>query len=217
MYPVKFNLIAVLSCLACSHVNAANIQAKVIDSHGKIVKDAIVSVMPVNKNNLPKQTELHQAVDQVDKEFTPYVNPVIVNTEVLFPNRDDIRHHVYSFSPAKNFELPLYSGDEAPPVLFDKPGVVTLGCNIHDWMIGYIYVSETPYFTKTTQSGTVTIEVPTDEYNVTVWHPDMIGSEISTMKHVNLNKSETANIEWKLTLKKPFRIPRAATGKGFGY
>ncbi len=77
---------------------------------------------------------------------------------VQFPNKDNIRHHVYSFSAARKFELPLYSGTPAQPVLFDKVGVVKLGCNIHDWMIGYIYVTETPYFGKSNAEGRVDMD-----------------------------------------------------------
>ena len=92
-------------------------------------------------------------VDQVDKQFVPKVQAVLVGTPVTFPNNDNVRHQVYSFSPAKRFELPLYAGVPAQPIVFDKPGVVVLGCNIHDWMVGYIYVSESPYFAKTGKDG----------------------------------------------------------------
>ena len=86
-----------------------------------------------------------EIVDQINLEFVPHVKPVVVGSPVYFPNKDDVRHHVYSFSPAKRFELPLYSGTPAAPVVFDRPGIVAIGCNIHDWMLGYIYVAETPY------------------------------------------------------------------------
>ena len=85
-----------------------------------------------------------EIVDQINLEFVPHVKPVVVGSPVYFPNKDDVRHHVYSFSPAKRFELPLYSGTPAAPVVFDRPGIVAIGCNIHDWMLGYIYVAETP-------------------------------------------------------------------------
>jgi hypothetical protein len=137
---------------------------------------------------------------------------------VSFPNKDNIRHQVYSFSPAKKFELPLYSGTTAPPVLFDKPGVVILGCNIHDWMIGYIYVSATPFFAKTGPDGRVDIRnIPAGDYLVRVWHPRLIATEESTTHKLNLSATESADVAWKLTLKAPFKWPRAAHGTGFGY
>ena len=93
------------------------------------------------------------AIAQVDREFVPYMTVLQTGTTVTFPNRDPIQHHVYSFSPAKSFEIKLYSGKSPSEILFDKPGVVTLGCNIHDWMIGYMLVVSTPYFAKTDAGG----------------------------------------------------------------
>ena len=84
----------------------------------------------------PSPTERTAAMDQVHKQFVPHVLPVVVGTAVTFPNHDQIHHHVYSFSRAKTFEMPLYKGENAPPVAFDQPGAVKIGCNIHDWMDG---------------------------------------------------------------------------------
>jgi hypothetical protein len=101
--------------------------------------------------------------------------------------------------------------------LFDKPGVVVLGCNIHDWMIGFIYVSETPLFGKTDASGKMTIDdLPEGEYSVRVWHPRMDAAEESTIRHLVLKASGASDIEWKLSLKADFRIPRV-NAKGGGY
>ena len=110
------------------------------------------------------------------------------------------------------------AGTSAPPVLFDKPGVVVLGCNIHDWMIGYIYVSETSLFGKSEKDGKVLIdELPAGEYTVRVWHPRMEAAEESTRRHITLNGNGAANVEWRLALKPAFRIPRASGGKGAAY
>ncbi len=118
------------------------VEAMVTDDKGKPIEDAVVSLMSLGT---PPAAPLATAaiMDQHDKEFVPYVLPVYVGTRVTFPNRDNIRHHVYSFSSAKKFELPLYIGTPAAPVVFDKPGVIALGCNIHDWMLAYIYVLTT--------------------------------------------------------------------------
>jgi plastocyanin len=158
------------------------------------------------------------AIDQVDKQFVPYVKPVFVGSTVRFPNSDHIRHQVYSFSPAKKFELPLYGGSNAPPVVFDKPGVVVLGCNIHDWMVGYIYVSETPFFAKTAAAGTATIgELPPGEYTVRVWHPSMEQSEATTARRVTLNADAPSSVEWDLNLKPQLRVPRVSGAASPGY
>src|SRR6478736_7443487 len=115
------------------------ITATVVDDQGKPVADAVVVAVPAD-GGIRLPTRRDAVVDQVDKEFTPRVNAILVGTPVIFPNHDNVRHHVYSFSPAKRFELPLYAGVPAQPVVFDTAGVVVLGCNIHDWMVGYIYV-----------------------------------------------------------------------------
>ncbi|MCU7554319.1 methylamine utilization protein [Alteromonas sp. ASW11-19] len=110
-------------------------------------------------------------MDQVGKQFLPEVLVVPQGTEVLFPNSDNIRHHVYSFSEAKTFEIKLYSGKPTEPVSFDTPGVVILGCNIHDQMIGYIYVSDGNGVGKTDDNGELT--VPDNVEAVTVWHKNL--------------------------------------------
>ena len=157
-------------------------------------------------------------VDQIDKEFMPYVKPIRVGSQVKFPNKDDIRHHVYSFSPARKFELPLYRGTPAQPVLFDKPGIVKLGCNIHDWMIGYIYVTETPYFGKTAREGRVDLDdLPPGRYRAHVWHPRMGGSEGATLRLVQVHDAAPSAVEWRLKLKPEFRPRRVPLPGEPGY
>jgi len=95
---------------------------------------------------------------------------------VRFPNGDDVRHHVYSFSPAKKFELRLYHGMTAEPVLFDKPGTVVLGCNIHDSMVAYIYVVESDYFAVANAQGNISLTAPAGKYQLQIYHPQMSGN-----------------------------------------
>ena len=111
-------------------------------------------------------------MDQKNRMFIPHVLPIQTGTSVVFPNSDDIRHQVYSFSPAKTFQLPLYQGTPTSPILFDKPGVVTLGCNIHDRMSAYIVVVDTPHFATTTADQPAMLaDLPADSYEVHVWTP----------------------------------------------
>lgn len=190
---------------------AAEIHAKITDESGKPLEDAVVIAKPVSASSAVAPAKSgDNIVDQIDKDFVPYVKPVLVGSLVHFPNKDNIRHHVYSFSAAKKFELPLYSGTSAPPVLFDKPGVVVLGCNIHDWMIGYIYVSESPYFAKTGKDGSLAItDLPAGSYSVRVWHPRMKDSEDSTVRHTVLAGNGTADLDWQLKLNPDTRVRRA--------
>ena len=107
---------------------------------------------------------------QAGKQFVPTVIVVPVGTSVTFPNRDTVRHHVYSFSAIKKFELKLYIGTPANPVVFDQPGIAVLGCNIHDQMVGWIVVVETPYYAMTGADGRAVIDAPPGNYRLRSWH-----------------------------------------------
>src|ERR1700688_80362 len=197
---------------------AAELRILVKDHHGKLVADAVVLATPLDPKSALRTKPPPDAVDQVDKQFVPYVKTVLVGSKVRFPNSDHIRHQVYSFSPTKKFELPLYGGTDAPPVVFDKPGVVVLGCNIHDWMVGYIYVSETPFFAKTEAAGSATIDdMPPGEYTVRVWHPSMDHGEEATARRVTLSADGSANLEWEVGLKPALRVPRMSGAASPGY
>ena len=141
------------------------------DPAGQPVTDAVVFAMPASGPSEARGRKL-AAIEQVDREFVPYVSVIQSGTAVTFPNRDPILHHVYSFSPARTFEIKLYTGKSPSEILFDKPGVITLGCNIHDWMIGHILVVSTPYFAKTDARGHAAIrEIPNGAYELRAWHP----------------------------------------------
>ena len=210
-------LAAIVVGAGAAHAHASEIAARVTDSRGKPVVDAVVVAVPADAN-ARTGTRPHEAVvDQVDKEFVPRVMAIFVGTSVTFPNHDDVRHHVYSFSAAKRFELPLYSGVPAKPVVFDKPGVVVLGCNIHDWMIGYIYVSESPYFAKTASDGKAVIsDLPPRTYVVRVWHPEQDEAEDTTRKNVDTSRAAHIDITWQLGLQPKVKVRRAPTGERGG-
>jgi plastocyanin len=189
----------------------AELRAVITDQHGRALADAVIVATPLDPKAALHAKPPPDAVDQVDKQFVPYVKAIYVGSKVKFPNRDNIRHQVYSFSQAKKFELPLYAGTDAPPISFDKPGVVVLGCNIHDWMIGYIYVAETPFFAKTEASGSTNLsELPRGDYAVRVWHPNMERPEEETIKRVSLNSDGVTTVEWQLAVKPTPRIPRVS-------
>lgn len=153
---------------------AASLQGDVVDAKGAPLANAVVTLQgPATGAAAPGKA----VMDQQEMRFVPSVLAVRTGTAVTFPNRDDIRHQVYSFSPAKRFELRLYQGTPSAPVVFDKPGLVVLGCNIHDWMVGYIYVTDDPWFAVSDAQGKVSFDnLPTGDYRVTLWHsalPDM--------------------------------------------
>ena len=197
---------------------AAELLALVKDHHGKPVSDAVVLATPLDPKSALRAKPQTVVIDQVDKQFVPYVKAVFVGWKVRFPNSDNIRHQVYSFSPAKRFELPLYGGQDAESVLFDQPGVVVLGCNIHDWMVAYVYVSETPYFTQTAAAGTAAIEdLPPGDYTVRVWHPGMERGEETTARLITVSADAPVRVEWDLGLKPALRVPRVSSATSAGY
>ncbi|MBI3574184.1 MAG: hypothetical protein HY083_00745 [Gammaproteobacteria bacterium] len=200
-HPATGTLIAAAFLLVAPPAAAADLTAHVKDDAGKPVADAVVYVSP-RGGTFPKTPPRGRVVmDQHDLQFMPYVLPVQVGTPVYFPNSDNIRHHVYSFSPAKNFELALYKGTPTAPVVFDKPGAVALGCNIHDWMIGYVYVLETPYFGKTGNRGEVRLtNLPPGEIEVRVWHPRLKTAADATRRPLTLGAQAEARVEFSIGL-----------------
>jgi plastocyanin len=200
-----------------AHAQTAEIAATVTDQQGRAVADAVIVAVPVDGNMRTAQRPREGSVDQIDKEFSPRVTVVQLGTSVTFPNHDDVRHQVYSFSPPKRFELPLYAGVPAQPIVFDKPGVVILGCNIHDWMVGYIYVSESPFFAKTGKDGkAVLAELPPRAYVVRVWHPQLEMSEDATHKTIDLARDRRVEAAWTVKLKQEVRVRRAPTSERGG-
>jgi plastocyanin len=197
---------ALLVVTLASDLLAGSLEIAVRDDKGLPVSDAVVyatsgaGVTPVKKQAI---------IDQRDKEFVPYVTALQVGTAVMFPNSDNIRHHVYSFSPAKKFELPLYSGVPAEPVVFDTVGFVTLGCNIHDWMIAYVAVLPTPYFQVTGRDGRAVLkDLPTGHYAVKAWDPALKGPPEALTQRVDLGVG-AKQLVFTLSLKPDLRAKRA--------
>lgn len=160
---------------------AASVAVTIADAAGKPLPDAVVYVTPV-AGKAP-QRAASALIDQIGREFVPLVSVMQTGAMVSFPNKDNIRHQVYSFSPAKTFELRLYSGTPASPVLFDKPGLVTLGCNIHDSMIAYALVVDTPWFAKTDLAGKAVIDgFPPGDYDIQAWHHRQSAAAVSSQR-----------------------------------
>ena len=172
MHPTKPLAVSLLAfiALASSDARAATVSGRVLGPDGKGIAQAVVFV------ESPAETTVGGAaasaeMNQIGKTYIPHVLPVAAGTLVHFPNYDQIRHHVYSFSRVKTFELPLYRGESAKPVLFDKPGVVKLGCNIHDWMSGIILVLPTRHFAMTDDDGRYALPgLGAGTHTITAWH-----------------------------------------------
>lgn len=178
--------ILALSLLSASFfAQSKQISVSVLTEQNVPVSNVVVYLTPKN----PKQSNISNKIkimDQVNTQFLPHILAIQKDTQVRFPNSDSIKHHVYSFSQAKTFELQLYKELQADPLLFSNLGVVELGCNIHDWMLGYIFVVDTPYFGKTDIQGKVVLDLPDGEYQLDVWHPRVQDKFSDLSKQVTL-------------------------------
>lgn len=171
-------LLLIAQVLATAPASADELLVKVVDDEGVAVPGVAVVVEHADAEEVSARSHPdHAVMDQRDERFVPALLVVRTGTIVEFPNSDDVMHHVYSFSPARTFEIPLYQHRPPSPVHFDEPGLVVLGCNIHDQMIGHILVVDSPYFGVTDEHGTVRIDHRAAGGTLLVWHPDMGGIE----------------------------------------
>lgn len=149
---------------------AAAVEVRVTDAAGRPLPQAVVFLESREAKAAVKPLQGVE-IAQAAKQFAPQVSVVTVGTSVSFPNRDTVRHHIYSFSAPKKFEIKLYVGTPAAPVVFDQPGIAVLGCNIHDHMAAWVVVVDTPYFAQTAADGRVTLpQVPAGAYRLRTWH-----------------------------------------------
>ncbi|MEX0617506.1 MAG: methylamine utilization protein [Pseudohongiellaceae bacterium] len=195
--------------------NGETLQVSVSNSEdGEPLAQAVVEVMlpPELRARFQQPTEL--AVDQVDKEFVPSVSIVVQGSQVSFPNSDDILHHVYSFSSAKTFDIPLYGSNENVNYsqTLDQPGVVEIGCNIHDWMLAYIYVSETTLATISNNQGLATINnLPPGDYQARVWHARLDGGPVMQNLRITTGAETEVNIALEIGRDRRLRRSPAST------
>jgi plastocyanin len=184
---------------------ASGLSVTVLSAAGTPVQDAIVIAEPA-QGSPPPRPGLKDIMDQRNLMFVPGALVVQTGTAVDFPNSDQVRHQVYSFSSAKTFQLALYAGKAHAPVLFDKPGLVTLGCNIHDSMLGYIYVTDSPWYGRTGADGTLQLhDLPPGEYTVRLWHTLLDESGPQLQQHLSLGDGTTGAASFRL--KRPLRPP----------
>jgi plastocyanin len=183
--------------LAAAAAGAATVSVSVVDRTGKPLADAVVILVPTS-GRLPVRPMSGVEIAQIRQQFSPQLTVVTVGTSVAFPNLDTVRHQVYSFSSAKTFELKLYSGVPSEPVVFDKPGVVVLGCNIHDDMVAWVVVVDTPFYARTNLVGKAQVEgVPAGSFELRAWHSSLPESTPATSTMLAVG---SANVETRFTL-----------------
>jgi plastocyanin len=197
--------IASLSLMTVAgHVSAAAMVAVHIATvAGAALPDAVVYLEAEGGQTQPKPLKAAE-IEQKSLQFMPLVTVVQTGSRIEFPNNDKVRHHIYSFSPAHKFDQKLYSGTSATPQIFDKAGIVVLGCNIHDKMVAYVRVVDTPYFGKTDGSGLVRIDVPgPGKFVLKVWHFNMAGGQPVEQTLVIKPGEAQGTASLRLTMKPP--------------
>ena len=165
--------------------------------------DAVLTAHSLEVNARPAPPT-QAAMSQVDLAFKPDLLVIPVGSAIDFPNNDSVGHQIYSFSPARSFQLPLYRGRPYPPVKFDKEGLVTLGCNIHDAMLAYIVVTGAQFFGRTDSAGTWSAtDVPRGKYRIAVWHPRLRDAPAELQRELTIGETDRAEIT--LQLARPLR------------
>jgi plastocyanin len=200
------------SILSLGLCNAATLEVLVRTDEGEPVADAVVTVVPaVSGSRQATSFPWPLRIGQRDMQFDPSVLIVPAGAQVAFPNYDKVRHHVYSFSPTKKFEIQLYGKDETRSVSFPVAGVVAIGCNIHDAMSAFIYVSDTPYAAKTDAAGKVRVSgLPTGAATMRIWHPQSTSPQQQTEQPVTLTPDDTNTTAVDLDLRPKRRVRHGA-------
>lgn len=195
---------AIVLGLSPSAAVAGDLTVALRSPSGSPVSNAVVSFKPSSGGSAPLRIDGPYRMRQVDIQFDPFILIVPVGAKVAFPNEDRVRHHVYSFSIAKRFEIRLYGRDETRSIVFDHPGVVALGCNIHDRMMGFIAVVDTPYVAKVGKSGEVLLSnLPPGGGVLTVWQPFMKTPGNSVTRQITVPTQGNTRSDLVLDLRGP--------------
>jgi len=168
-------LVVYVLLAGCDLAGAAPLDVRVTDAHGAPVADAVITVVPQTVSRESEALSQHaprtHVIDQRNETFIPYVEVFRPGDSVIFRNSDRTRHHAYSFSSARQFDFVLGSGEDSPPMVLDKSGTIAVGCNIHDKMITFFYVTDAPWYALSEKSGNARLDLPAGNYTIRVWHP----------------------------------------------
>lgn len=192
-------IVGLLAFFAASISHGSEVEVFVADRDGNPVADVAVYAIKPGAGNTLATPSAHAVMDQKDKQFVPHLLVVQTGTPVDFPNSDTVTHHVYSFSHPNKFMLPMYKGEQPPPVTFEYSGVVSLGCNIHDHMLGYILVVDTDVFTKTDALGraSLSLDDPGD-YEIRIWSPRIRDGEELLSRWVPISGASNPQVSFQL-------------------
>ncbi len=209
----RLAVLAALLSTSLLSLPGAGVSVELRDPAGQPIADAVLSLVALDAPAPAATTNPTVEIAQLGEEYRPYVTAVRTGTSVDFPNKDPIQHHIYTVSRAKPFEKPLYDSGASESIVFDQPGIVTLGCNIHDWMVAYVVVLDTPWFSVSDATGTASVaDLPPGRYTLEIWHPRLTRS---ISREVEITPDADLKETFQFKLKPDRRIRRAPSGGTF--
>ena len=197
----RLAMLAALSGLGAANAVPAELAVHVVDARAAPVADAVVTAVPNDGRAWPAAAAAPKThvIDQRNETFIPYIEVFRPGDKVVFHNSDHTRHHAYSFAPARQFEFVLAPGESSTPLTLDQVGVIAVGCNIHDRMITYFYVTDAPLTARTREDGVARIDIPAGAYDLRVWHPRLRPGGADNVRGVKIDVAP-ADAAFKLTL-----------------
>ena len=217
MRVLKRLLVPLVCLLPVMVANADELTLTIVDAMGNPLPNAVVIVDNAHVTDKAKLKVEKKIIDQVNRRFTPFMTVIKAGSEVTFPNSDNFRHHVYSFSKPKPFELKLYANEEKPTLSFNKPGLVTLGCNIHDQMIAHIIITDRETAWVTDEEGKVTLDIniqSESSVKARLWHP-LIGSDLTLATEVSLVNGENRTLSLNVINEEEDKEPKSRLEQRF--
>jgi plastocyanin len=196
-------LLGIACMLSCglSSAWAAKVDVRLVDAHGHPVGDAVVTLIPDIAADDAQAAPVTRVIDQKDETFVPYVQILRPGDKVVFRNSDTTRHHVYSFASIKTFQFVLAPGESSPAIVVDKAGIAAVGCNIHDHMITYLFVSAVPAVALSSSDGEAILEQLTPgRYTAHVWHPQLHPGQPELTKSLVVHDDAVGHLAFTLSL-----------------
>ncbi len=220
MVRFRWHYMAVVLFFLVPDLGAAELTVRIVDARNAAVADAVVTIVPKPGTAAPPSRATGPAtrvIDQKNETFIPYVAILRPGDSVVFHNSDHTRHHVYSFAPARQFEFVLTSGESSTPLQLEHKGIVAVGCNIHDQMITYLYISDAPWIASSGSDGHAAIgNLPPGDYEVHVWHPQLRPGQPDPVQALHVGAaSDTLELAFSLALLPDPRTPADRERAGY--
>ena len=206
----RFATAVVYICAPSAPAGAAGLGVRISDTRGNAVSDAVITVAPQAAGSVqPAPTPATRVIDQKNETFIPYIEVFRPGDKVVFHNSDNTRHHAYSFAPARQFEFVLAPGESSTALQLDKLGVIAVGCNIHDQMITYLYVTDAPHVARSGGDGIAQLSnLAKGEYDVRAWHPQLRpGAGVDSQRLTIADATELKGLTFTLSLLPDPRLP----------